>query len=367
MITKIELGSFNRDAASPIMLKEKIESDGSSSVRIYQRKDIDSITSFKDKVKTMMKYGIEDFCMKHETFRPLLQSVGVKGINRLNTNNPKSTQDLLQSIRSEARTGTVTEEKELQLKEILETHKLSQDYQINFYPGKYKTEDLFSDLKQFISSDSSFLKKDKFQLGSIKRAFTSKQILKNEHAKQYGELIKRIKGSLDNHFKKQEELLAAKPGESTHSSETNFSVSSFSRLKELQKEIVEKLDEIENEIKQRSVTPKDEDIKNHLISTIVYVLEVEKNSEEWTDKLAKKDAEIRDTIDVLFSTSWWISEERKMESLKKVQAFFKNDTLFMPEPVINRIYPNQESTNLLSTSNPQQLTNPYIDIGNDRQ
>jgi hypothetical protein len=367
MITKIELGSFSRNENIPIMLKEKVESDGISSVRIYQRKDIDSITNFKDKVKTMMKYGIEDFCMKHETFRPLLQSVGVKGINRLKTDDPKSTQDLLQSIRSEARTGTVTGEKESQLKKILETHKLSQNYQIDFYPEKYKTEDIFSDLKKFIISDSSFSTKDKSQLGSIEKEFTSKQILKKMHVDQRVKLIGRIKDSLNNHFKKQEKLLEAKLGKSTHSSETNFSVSNPSRLKELQKEIVGKLNEIEKEIKERSATPKDEDIKNHLISTIVYVLEVEKNSEEWTDDLAKKDAEIRDTIDVLFSTSWWISEDRKMESLKKVQDFFKKDNFLMPEAVINRIYLNQESTNLLSTSNPQRLTNPYIDVGNDRQ
>ncbi len=70
MITKIELGSFSRNENSPIMLKEKFESDGSSSLRIYQRKDIDSINSFKDKLKTRLKYGIEDFCMEHEILRP---------------------------------------------------------------------------------------------------------------------------------------------------------------------------------------------------------------------------------------------------------------------------------------------------------
>jgi len=353
MITKIELGSFSRNENSPIMLKEKVESDGSSSVRIYQRKDIDSITNFKDKVKTRLKYGIEDFCMKHETFRPLLQSVGVKGINRLNTNDPKSTQDLLQSIRSEARTGIVAKKTESEFKKILETHGLSQDYQIDFYPGKYKTEDLFSDLKHFISSNNSFSKTDEFQLVGIKIAFTSKQILKKARAKKYGELIKSIKDSLDNHFQKQEKLLAAQLGKSTHSSENNFSESSISHLKKLRNEIVDKLDEIEKEIKQRSATPKDEDIKNQLISTIVYVLGVEQNSEGWTDDLTKKYTEIRATIDILFSTSWWISKERKMESLKKVQDFFKVHKSEMPEAVRNKIYPNQESTNLLSTSNPQ--------------
>lgn len=346
MITKIELGSFSRNENSPIMLKEKFESDGSSSLRIYQRKDIDSIKSFKDKLKTRLKYGIEDFCMEHEILLPLLQSVGIKGIKRLKTNDPKSTQGLLQSIRSEARTGTgtVTGENESKLKQILADYALPEGYEINFCKGKYKTEDLFSDLKQFIQSDKKFTKLDNFQLGSIESSFTSKRILGLETTKKYEDLIKRIRESLDSHFQKKQALLASRPGTSKHSSEGNFSASSLSRLKELQKEIVDKLDEIENEIKQRSITPKDEDIKNQLISTIQYVLDEEENSEKWTDDVAKQDAEIRATIDILFSTSWWISEERKMESLKKVQDFFKSNKSVLPEAVINRIYPEQEST-----------------------
>lgn len=369
MITKIELGSFNRGESSPILLKEKIESDGSLSVRIYQRKDIDSINSFKDKIKTMVKYGVEDFCMTHETFRPLLGAVGIKRINHLQTEDPKSTRDLLQSIRSEARTGQVTEEKEIKLKQILGNSGLSDDYKIDFYSAKHKDEDFFSDLKKFMNSDNKFLMEDKssihdkYSLNLIQKSFTSKAVLTKAEVKICEDMIKKIKGSLHTHFQKQILLLEAQPDKSINFYETPFSSSSLSTLKNLQTEIEGKLEEIENEIKQRSITPKDEDIKNYLFSSIEYVVGDDADSDTWTGSEAqKRAAEIGITIDILFSTSWWISEGKKLESLKTVQDFFKDIKESMPEAVINRIYSEQETASVSPPGDPHLDTNPYVDI-----
>ncbi len=363
MITKIELGSFNRDASSPIFLKEKIESDGSLSIRIYQRKDIDSINSFKDKIKTMVKYGIEDFCMAHQIFRPLLGTVGVKRIDHLQTDDLQNAPDLFQSIRSEARIGNVTEEKEIKLKKILGNHGLSDDYKIDFYEGKYKDADFFSDLKKFIDSDNKFSKKEKFFLKNIHHSFTSKAVLTKNGVKNCEKLIKKIKDSLDTHFQNQTCVLKARAENSTNPSENIFSLSNLSHLKKLQTEIKGKLDEIENEIKQRSITPTDEDIKNHLFSLIEYAVGDSEDSGTWAGSEAqKKAAEIRPTIDILFSTSWRISEEKKLESLETVQGFFKDIKKLIPEAVINRIYPEQE-TAIVSPPGDQHLdTNRYADI-----
>lgn len=336
MITKIELGSFTRGASSPILLKEKIESDGSSSVRIYQRKDIDSINSFKDKIKTMMKYGIEDFCMTHEIFRPLLGTVGIKRIDHLQTDDLQNTQDLLQSIRSEARTGRVTEEKDLKLKKILENHGISKNYRIDFYEGKYKIDDFFSDLKKFIIPYDDFSNAYEDTLRNIEIAFKSKEILNNTELNYQKEIIGEIKNNLDKYFFNQITLVKAQSGKSTDFAEIHSPKSSTSYLETLQKEIGEKLDEIEQEIKQRSTTPKDEDIKNYLLS---FIKTKHDDNGAWNDDTTRETTEIRATIDILFSTSWWISEERKLESLKKVQGFFKEDYQRLPEPVKNRIYP----------------------------
>jgi hypothetical protein len=353
MSTKIEMGSFNRSASSPIFLKEKIESDGSSSVRIYQRKDIDSIASFKDKIKTMMKYGIEDFCTTHGTFRPLLGAVGIKRIDHLKTNDLKSAQDLLKSIRSEARTGKVTEEKEKELKKILGDHGLSDDYKINFYEGQYKTEDFFSDLNRFLSSEKKFTEEDKVNLSEFESAFKYKKIVKQVHLDSQKETIEKVKKSLEKHFDNQIRLSETQPGESTNSSETRSAGGSRSYLETLQKELERKLNKIEREVAQRSIAPKDEDIKNYLLLSIQRKLD---DSGAWNDETTRETAEIQATIDILFSTSWWISEERKLESLKKVQGFFKEDYQWLPEPVKNRIYPEQKSVSVSPLSNPQRRT-----------
>ncbi len=338
MTTRIELGSFNRNEDSPIMLKEKIEIDGRSSVRIYQRKDIDSITSFKDRIKTMMKYGIEDFCIKHETFRPLLQSVGVKRINRLQTDNPKSTQDLFQSLRSEARTGTVTQKTEGKLKEILGNHGLPEDYQIDFYPGKYKTEDFFSDLKKFLNSGDNFSDNCLFFIKKTEDIFTSKTILHKSTIKDFDRDIDIIKNSVNTHFETKTRFLAAQLDERTKLSKTNFSESMPPDLKNFQIAIQEKLDEIKNEINKRSITPTNEDIKKYLLSLLEKKFGAEEDSERWDDETATAAANIRAAIKTLFSTNWWISEERKMESLEKVKIFFTSKKEQMPEAVANRIY-----------------------------
>lgn len=62
------------------------------------------------------------------------------------------------------------------------------------------------------------------------------------------------------------------------------------------------------------------------------------SSGTWGDEM-KQEAEIRTAIDILFSTSWWISQERKLESLEKVQDFFNDDYQWLPAPAKNRIYP----------------------------
>jgi hypothetical protein len=113
------------------------------------------------------------------------------------------------------------------------------------------------------------------------------------------------------------------------------------------------LNEIENDIKERSINPKDEDIKNHLLSSIKHVIE---DGDTWADSEAqKKTTEIRTTIDIYFSTSWWISKERKLESLKKIQDFFKPLEKWLPEPVKNRIYPEQKTASVSPTPRQQSV------------
>jgi hypothetical protein len=173
------------------------------------------------------------------------------------------------------------------------------------------------------------------------------------HLDSQKETIEKVKKSLEKHFDNQIRLSETQPGESTNSSETRSAGGSRSYLETLQKELERKLNKIEREVAQRSIAPKDEDIKNYLLLSIQRKLD---DSGAWNDETTRETAEIQATIDILFSTSWWISEERKLESLKKVQGFFKEDYQWLPEPVKNRIYPEQKSVSVSPLSNPQRRT-----------
>jgi hypothetical protein len=347
MITKIELGSFNRGKDNPILLKEKIESDGSLSVRIYQRKDIDSIASFKDKIKTMMKYGIEDFCMKHETFRPLLANVGAKRIEYLNDNDPENALDLLQSIRSQAKIGIIAEKKETEFKKILENHGVPGNYRIDLNSEKYKNDDFFSDLKKFASSSDPSPRKINLKwLSDFKENFKSKNILTRQQIEENTDQINLIKENLKNYRSKQSQRLTDRPGNDISSSENNLPERITHYPKNFPVEIEQKLDEMAKEIKQRSTNPTDEDIKNYLLLSIETIPGYGNRT---TPDNIKEASKMRTTINISFSTSWWVSEEKKLKAQEKVRQFFEIKNNQMPEAVRNRIYTSP-------TSNPQRGT-----------
>lgn len=194
-----------------------------------------------------------------------------------------------------------------------------------------------------------------YLLYRLEKDFNYKNILTQSAIENHKTLIKNIKNNLDNHFKNQMRLPASRTGTITSSPATHFSADSNIYLNTLQQEIYRKLDETIQEVTQRSNTPNDEDIKRHLLSRLEEKLDEHDGSETWTDA-EKKAAKTRKTIDILFSTSRWITAERRLESLKKVQSYFSNDDKWWPIPVSKRIFPKEESTNSSSASN------PYVDI-----
>ena len=350
IIKKIELGSFNRDEDNPIMLKEKIERDGSSSLRIYQRKDIDSITSFKDKVKTMMKYGIEDFCMKHEILRPLLQNIGINRIERLNTDDHDATLESLQSIRSCARIGLLTVDNENKLKAILGNHELSVDSSIDLHTSKNKDNDFFLDLWQFIEATKPKEEETSDWQFEFHEDFTSKHILTKKQIDDYQTSIRTWTDRLETLHDNYSMLRERAPDGFVNTSDNHFSGGSIDYLLNLKDELEKKMDEI----KQRSTNPTDADIKTHLLSLFeklpVY------GDKARHDEKKKEASEMRSAINTLFSNSWWISKERKMESLKKINDHFEWVRPPLPEAVLNRLHREQESVSVSPLSDPHRRT-----------
>jgi hypothetical protein len=363
MINRVEFGNLNRGADTPILIKEKIGADGEPSVRIYQRKDVNSIKNMTDRIKTTIKYGVEDFFIEHKKFQPLLEKIGFTKINQLKTDEIKNPSNLLQAIKFGARVGSIEAEHEKKLKEILGKNGFNGDYKYNFYKGSYKTEDFLSDLMNFVKLGSEESRDDYYLIELIKVGAIGPYILKLDETKKCNEKIDEIRNNLKGYFQKQ--LLAAQPGFEDIELSTNNSSGKISNyLDDLQSEIDEKLTEIQNKMVERSNRPTDEDIKNHLLSSLDNRLRL------GNEKPSNGD-ETRAAIDILFSTSWWISKERRLESMHKVQEFWKDSKDRLPEAIRNRIFEEAsvvgyaDSHPGFSTNTQQKASNPYSDVDDD--
>jgi hypothetical protein len=352
MKARIEFGSFNRDKNNPILLKEKIGPDGSSSVRIYQRKDIESIINFKDKIKTIVKYSVEDFFIHHKNFQPLLEKIGLNKIHELDTSKVENPYDLLQSIKSDARIGFIDKTKEDELKNLLIRNAIHQgnqyEYEYTFYKGKYKNEDFFSDLEKFIGrnkkdsvsdSDSDLDQEISEKINivkTLKECIEQNTILDQKSLEGIILEISELEKSIQSYFKDKkfyEPCIF-----NTKSPQLSSTQNRLYSLESLESEITGKLAEVKNQIKENSNNPKNEDVKKNLLNALSQSAQIKGQIPEIQ---AKKQAEIQGAIDVLFSTNWWISEERKLQSLKEVQTYFKDRKGFLPEAIQDAIFGNE--------------------------
>jgi hypothetical protein len=151
MIKKIEIGRVDRQG--PLLIAEKKDKAGNViKTRIYQRKELSSIDSFKEKIKTSMKYSLEDFFFKHKIDR-LAKLLNVKKIslygNRFYHNERHEKENefksLLQNAKSELSLGMHTKENEQKVIKELEDMGFS-DVEISVNSEEYKDEDFFDDL-----------------------------------------------------------------------------------------------------------------------------------------------------------------------------------------------------------------------------
>jgi hypothetical protein len=333
MINRVEFGSLNRSEDSPILIKEKIGADGKPSVKIYQRKDIDSIENFKDRIKTMVKYSVEDFFIANKNFQPLLEKIGFNKINYLKTDNIENPSNFLQSIKSGARIGAVTKENEIKLKNILNDSGFDGDYQYNFYKGNYKNEDFFTDLKAFVNTDNGFNAEDWLSVGEIENYFMNDSILSADKLKKYVGQINKIKTKIDENFSPRIKLSDSQSPTDTTSHITDSPKGSSSILQELKNEIDSKLEEIAIRITTNSNQPKNETLRKSLLFTLSEIQRKGKIE-------ANLATETRGAIDIIFSTGWWISKEKRQQSLEKVQTVFQDFKQSLPEALRDAIYPS---------------------------
>ena len=364
MINRVEFGNLNRGEDTPILIKEKISADGAPSVRIYQRKDVNSIENLTDRIKTTIKYGIEDFFIEHKKFQPLLEKIGFTKINQLKTDEIENPSNLLQAIKFGARIGLVAKKNKESLQSILAKNGFGGDYQFKFHKGSYKNEDFFIDLTEFVIQGNKFNETDtetlKAFIEDTEKCFSNNYILSDQQFKNFLDLVTLIEKKLAQHFSEQEQWVLMDSFEDKNLAATNSSKDGSSNLELLKSEIGSKLDEIKTRIKENSTNPNNEVIKSNLLFLLS---ELESKNGITTKEAAKT----RGAIDIICSTGWWISDEKRQQSLEKVQNVFEAYKENLAEALRYAIYQSREQSNPLSQNDLDHPENPYVETGNDRQ
>ena len=140
MPAQIEFGSLSRGSNSPVLIKEKTDENGNTILRIYQRKDLQSISNPFERIKDAIKYSLEDFGREHKTAGQLLEKIGFGKVRELTTAAPEKTTGLIEAIRSGARTGFIDEKSKTEFENILHGNKIEKYDGFNFYENTYSDQ-----------------------------------------------------------------------------------------------------------------------------------------------------------------------------------------------------------------------------------
>lgn len=144
--TQIEFGNLSRAANNPILIKEKTDENGDTILRIYQRKDLQSISNPFEKIKNVLKYSLEDFVREHRTAAELLEKIGFGKVKVLVTTGTEEAADLIETMRSGVRTGFIDRDSKIKFNNILLQNGIKNYGDFKFYDGTYSDEKFKQDL-----------------------------------------------------------------------------------------------------------------------------------------------------------------------------------------------------------------------------
>lgn len=151
----VRFGRFDRGDGQPIFVKEKKGEDGSISTRIYQRKDLESITNPIAKAIKAIKYSFEDLCYEKKAVGKFFQLLGFPKINDRKTLVDASFEDnvkAFQAIETDARLGyAANNESRTKLFHFLDIDAPSNNLTTIVNPEKYEDKKFLSDLQEYLS------------------------------------------------------------------------------------------------------------------------------------------------------------------------------------------------------------------------
>ncbi len=296
--TQIEFGNLSRGTNNPILLKQKTDENGDTILRIYQRKDLQSISNPFEKIKNVLKYSLEDFGREHRTAAELLEKIGFGKVRVLVTTGTEEAADLIETMRSGVRTGFIDRDSIIKFNNILFQNGIKNYGDFKFYDGTYSDEKFKQDLTYIgekTNPESPLNLSEKFE--SLQKFIDSKTFefplnnLKeiNTHIKE----VEEIRGEVENFFDQN------------------------NTADQLRENIFRKLDKILYE--PMVVVCGAENAKKWLLQYEQNLSKAPGNADDQPLTNAQETA-IRN-INNAFSNHWWDSDEKKIESM--VYLFYR--------------------------------------------
>ena len=317
MITKspqIEFGNLSRGAEKPILIKEKTDENGNTTLRIYQRKNLDSISNPFEKIKNVLRYSLEDFGREHNTAAKLLEKIGFGKVRALNTKETEKAVGLIENMRSGARTGLIDETSKKKFDNLLSDNNITDYSGFKFYEDTYSDQNFTQDLiyiAEKINSKSS-----------------------TNLSTQFDSLKKRIDGI---NFENLLEDLASLDQLVEEIEEIREKVERFFKQNntddQLKNEFLKKLDKILCE--PMIVALGAENTKNWLLQH--EEKRIEKPGNTYDKKLFNNKKTAIHNINSAFSNHWWDSDEKKTKSLVDLYYRYK-DSEDVPNIITTYIY-----------------------------
>jgi len=290
--TQIEFGNLSRGAEKPILIKEKTDENGNTILRIYQRKDLQSISSPFEKIKNVLKYSLEDFGREHKTAAKLLEKIGFGKVTVLATTGTEEAADLIETVRSGARTGLIDEKSKTKFDNLLHDNEIKNYSSFKFNVGTYSDQNFARDFKYIlgkIDPESSIDLSNQFDfLDNVIDIKISESPL---------EKLKNLDSIIDTNEKLREKI--------------DFFFKENNTNDQLRNEFFEKFDKILYEPMLKALGP--ENTKDWLLQHEKELSKVIGNTDD--QSLIKAQEITINNIHSAFSNHWWDSDEKKAKSM----------------------------------------------------
>lgn len=323
--TQIEFGNLLRGADKPILIKEKTNENGEIVLRIYQRKDLQSISSPFERIKNRLKYSLEDFGREHKIAAKLLDKIGFGKVRVLQTKGTKDPANLLEKMRSGARTGLIDQKIEREFNNLLNENSIKYYSGFCFYEDNYSDQNFDDDLKYILSNANICLE--------VTLSNDIESLENDIHGKFFEDPL--------NHLKEIDSLF-----DSADSIRQKFKFI-FEKNKandQIQKAFLKKLEQtFKNPI---NIAFGAQNTRDWLLQYEQNLGNVQDNADD--QDLASDQKTAIHNINSAFSNHWWESDKKKIESLanlydryddsenvpKIIKSFilFSADTLFERNP-----------------------------------